>query len=254
MTKGDKRRYIRISTVLPIEFFIIDAHGKKFTPWLQGFTHDIGKGGICLLINDLWWGFGDRLSHPSAHLFLRVNFPFKSQPLCLKAEVSWVKQERISDFNRYSVGLKFVEDDQKRADSLFKYAIVKKSTPVVVSMVIAVLLFFSFSLFWRMGSLARKNRKLVSDYVSILEKRSSLEEALEEGVSGEELLKERQLNLELAIDSLNEEVIFWQGKYDALVTNNNSSIVSLEEALSFKKKLALLELELASLGRENDFL
>ena len=251
---GDKRRYIRISTVLPIEFFILDANGKKLTPWLQGFTHDVGKGGICLLINDLWWGFADRLKQKGIQLSLRINLSFKHQPMCLRAQVSWIGEQRLKDFNRYAVGLKFVEANNKEANVLFRYALVKKSTPIAIGAIIAVLLFFSFSLFWRTGSLVRKNRKLVSDYVSILEKRSSLEETLKEGIGAEEFLKERQSNLELAIDSLNEEVVFWQGKYDALVASNNSNAAFSEEALGFKKKLTLLELELASLGRENDFL
>ncbi len=251
---SDKRRYIRISTVLPIEFFVFDANGKKFTPWLQGFTHDIGKGGICLLMNDLWWGLAERLKQKDIQLFLKINLPFKHSPMCLTARASWVRKQRLKDFNRYVIGLKFLKANNREASSLFRYALVKKSTPIVIGAIMTVLIFFSLSLFWRMDSLARKNRKLVSDYVSILEKRSSLEEVLKEGLGEEEFLKQRQSNLELAIESLNKEVVLWQDKYDALVANNNSSSTSSEEALGFKKKLAVLELELASLRRENDFL
>ena len=254
MNKSDKRKYIRISTVLPVEFFVFDAKGKKFTPWLQGFTRDIGKGGICLVMNDLWWGFADRLKQEGIQLFLRITLPFKHQPMCLKAEASWLREQRLKDFNRYAVGLKFVAANNKEANALFRYAIVKKSTPIAIGTIMAALIFFSFSLFWRMGSLVRKNRELVSNYVSILEKRSSLEEALEDRAGAEGFLKERQSNLELAIDSLSQEVALWQGKYDTLVVNNNSNVASSEEALGFKKKLAILGIELASLQRENDFL
>jgi len=251
---SDKRRYIRISTVLPIEFFVFDANGKKFTPWLQGFTQDIGKGGICLLMNDLWWGLAERLKQKDIQLFLKINLPLKHSPMCLTARASWVRKQRLKDFNRYIIGLKFLKANNKEANSLFRYALVKKSTPIAIGTIMAVLVFFSLSLFWRMDSLARKNRKLVSDYVSILEKRSSLEEVLKEGLGEEEFLKQRQSNLKLAIESLDKEVILWQDKYDALVVSSNSSTTSSEEALSFKKKLAVLELELASLSRENDFL
>jgi len=254
MSKTDKRRYIRISTILPIEFFILDAKGKKFTPWLQGFTHDIGKGGICLLINDLWWGFADRLKQDGLHLFLRINLPFKHQPMCLKARVSWIREQRLRDFNRYTLGLKFVKANDKEANDLFRYAIIKKYTPIAIGAVMTVLVLFSFSLFWRMESLVRKNRKLVSNYVSILEKRSSLEEVLEEGLGAEEFLKERQSSLELAIDLLNNEVVLWQGKYDALAAGKDSEAISSKEALDLKKKLSLLGLELAGLKRENEFL
>lgn len=249
----DKRKYIRISTVFPVEFFICDSHGKRLTPWLQGFTHDIGKGGICLLINDFWWGFADRLKQEGVRLSLKIDIPFRREPMCLTSQVGWIKEKRLKDFNRYKVGLSFSETGNKDVDSLFKYAVVKRTTPVAVAAAIAILIFFSSSLLWRTGSLVRENRKLVRDYVNILERRSSLEEVLKEGAREEEFLKQRQANLELAIDSLNEELSLWQAKYDALAAGNKD-LDSSEEALGFKKKLALLELELANLSKENSFL
>ncbi|MCK4912115.1 MAG: PilZ domain-containing protein [Candidatus Omnitrophica bacterium] len=254
MSKNNKRKYIRISTVLPIEFFILDAQGKKLTPWLQGFTHDIGRGGICLLMNDLWWGLSDRLKQKDIQLSLRINFPFNPKPMCLKAKVSWIKEQKLNDFNQYILGLEFVETQDKKVNNLFKYAVVKKSTPIAVSAIVAGLLIFSFSLFWYTGVLVRKNRKLVNDYVNILDKRLSLEEVLEKGVAQKESFEEKRLNLELAIKSLNDEVVFWQDKYDALVVADDSSKDSSEEALNFKKKVVLLELELARLNKQNDIL
>ena len=254
MNKGDKRRYIRISTVLPIEFFIFNDQDSKITPWLQGFTNDIGKGGICLLINDLWWGFSNRFKQKDTQLSLRINLPFKTQPMRLNAKISWVKEQKLNDFNQYVLGLEFTETNDKKVNKLFKYALVKKFTPVVVNTIMVALLVFSFSLFLYMGSLVRKNRKLVSDYVNILEKRSSLEDILEKGISQEEFFKEKQASLEVAIFSLKEEATFWQNKYDALVVEDSDSTDIPDEALNFKKKLTLLELELARLNKENDLL
>jgi len=65
------------------------------------------------------------------------------------------------------LGLEFTETNDKKVNKLFKYALVKKFTPVVVNTIMVALLVFSFSLFLYMGSLVRKNRKLVSDYVNI---------------------------------------------------------------------------------------
>ncbi len=252
--REDKRRYIRISTVLPVEFFIFDAKGDKTTPWLQGFTHDIGRGGICLLVNDLWRDFGNRLINQGAQLSLKVNLPFRPQALCVKAEVSWIKQQKLDDFSQYTVGLKFVSSDNKKAGFLFKYVLIKKSAPFVTAGIVAILVYFSFSLFWRTNSLARKNRKLVNDYVNTLNKRSSLEEILEKEIGKSVFFKERQLDLETAITLLNEDVFSWQSKYDNLLKSQNNNAAVSKEAIEFKKKLSLLELELAGLKRENEFL
>ena len=56
------------------------------------------------------------------------------------------------------------------------------------------------------------------------------------------------------ISSLKEETTFWQNKYDALVVEDSDSTDIPDEALNFKKKLTLLELELARLNKENDLL
>jgi PII-like signaling protein len=94
----NRRKYIRISTVLPVEFRIIDAENKHITPWMQGFTHDIGKGGLCLLINDLWWGFGDKLKAKNARLQLNINIPFRAQAINAEAKVAWVSRKNKKIF------------------------------------------------------------------------------------------------------------------------------------------------------------
>ena len=83
-----RRKYIRISTVLPVEFCVLDQKERGITPWLQGFTSDIGKGGICITINDLWWGFWDRFNLRGAQIALRVNLPFKDRSIPIRAKVA----------------------------------------------------------------------------------------------------------------------------------------------------------------------
>ena len=49
-----RRRYIRIDTVLPVEFQFTDAaSGEPLTDIRQGFTMDISKGGMCLVVRNL---------------------------------------------------------------------------------------------------------------------------------------------------------------------------------------------------------
>jgi len=52
--RKEQRRYIRLDSVFPVEFRIFSLDGKSFlSDWLQGFTNNIGKGGLCLLVNNL---------------------------------------------------------------------------------------------------------------------------------------------------------------------------------------------------------
>jgi len=51
---SERRKYIRLDTVLPVQFRLESLDSKQaLSPWIQGFTNNIGHGGICLSVNDL---------------------------------------------------------------------------------------------------------------------------------------------------------------------------------------------------------
>ena len=252
-SKINRRKYIRTSTVLPVEFFIIDQKGKKITPWLQGFTQDIGTGGICLSINDLWWGFTDRLQQKGITLSLKINLPLGQKPIPLKAKVAWIVKKKLAHFEHCRVGLEFIGDNQKASASLFKFALFKKVIPYTLSILMSAVLVVSLSLYWRMASLARENRKLVSKYIRIIEKSGSFKESLEEELVSSKFLKSRQLALEERIESLNQEVVEWQDKYQGLKKKDGKES-HLKESSRVESKVSSLESELANLINENQFL
>ena len=50
----ERRKYIRLDSVFPVGFRLLSLDGKAaLSDWLQGYTNNIGKGGICLTINNL---------------------------------------------------------------------------------------------------------------------------------------------------------------------------------------------------------
>ena len=53
--KTERRRYLRLDTVFPVSFRLISLDGNDYLSgeWLQGFTKDVSKGGICLMVNNL---------------------------------------------------------------------------------------------------------------------------------------------------------------------------------------------------------
>ena len=46
--KDNRRKYVRLNTVFPIEFQLVDNQKHPISPLLQGFTRDVGKGGMCI--------------------------------------------------------------------------------------------------------------------------------------------------------------------------------------------------------------
>ena len=251
---SERRRYIRISTVLPVEFYVFDEKGNKITPWLQGFTHDIGKGGIGLIVNDLWWGYWDRFNFRGAELFLRINFPLKGEILSLRAKVSWIGEAKQRDFNQYKVGLEFVGIDQAKAATLFKYAIVKKTTPYATTAIVAGLVAFSFLLFWRISSLIRENKRLVANFVAVLDKGSYLESMLKEEMHNSSFIKEKKRELEEDIAELKKEQAEWEAKYEELSKQQGKGADYALEVARLKEKVTLLGFQLESLKQQNQFL
>ncbi|MCM8787862.1 MAG: PilZ domain-containing protein [Candidatus Omnitrophica bacterium] len=133
-----RRRYIRISTVLPIEFYLLDSNNRKITPWLEGFSRDISKNGICLVINDLWEGFWDRFSIENCKIFLQINLPFFKKPINLLAKIIWKDKKRTTNFFQYFLGLEFLEK-KKENRTLFLYAVFKKILPYTTFVIMGIL-------------------------------------------------------------------------------------------------------------------
>jgi len=250
----ERRKYIRISTVLPIEFFVTGKDGKSLTPWLQGFSHDIGKGGICLIVNDLWQGFWEKIKKSDNFISLKVNIPFKREPIYLKAKPTWNTYEQLDEFTSYTIGLEFFAKNSKESNYLFRFAFTKKAVPIFVASCLSILLIVSSFLFLKNINLSRENKKLVSEYVEILDKKSLVEDELKKEETRKNSLNLRQKELKQSIALLEERVLEWQKKHDELLDKTRVDKKSKEEIKSLGGKISTLEQELTKLKEENSSL
>lgn len=225
---------------MPVEFCIIDEQNKQITPWLQGFTHDIGKGGLCLLINDLWWGFWDKLKNKDSKLLLHINIPFKKQIITATAKVIWTSQEKQKDFYRYVIGIQLFAKDED-IKNLFSYALFHKFTPLALKGSIAALIIFSAAFFLRAHMLTAENRSLVKNYVNILNRSSSLKQFIDEGEKKNTSFDENQKKIIEKISLLEAKL---KG-YTEEETNDVSFI---------KEKINSTEKEIEILRKEGNFL
>ena len=249
----EKRHYIRISTVFPVEFYLLDKDGKKITPYLQGFTNNIGKGGLCLAVNDLWWGFWDRFTKESI-LCLVIEVPFRKNPILAKGRVVWKKREKLERFTHCRLGIEFTEISPSLKRALFRYAISKKLFPYVVSSVIAILILFSFLIWMREEKLLQKNRDLVAKYHSLLEESAKLRNQLAEETKLLTFVKDRKSKLEKELASLKDELSFWQAKYRQLFKQETKVKEKEKIIQAFQNKMRRLKVQIESLEKENRFL
>ncbi len=232
----EKRRYLRLSTVLPVEFSVLDNAGKRITPWLQGFTHNLSRGGICLVVNDLWWGFWDRFNFSGAELILHINIPLKKLTFSARARVIWSEEKKLERFAQYLVGLEFTQIEKKSQNELFRFALIKKFLPFGVGFVLGVFILASLILLGRTQSLIRQRRRLVKNYIERLRESSFLEEAL--------LDKEEDFFIKRK-DQLEEEIF-----------SKEKELLRLKErgVSADGEEINLLEAEISLLRRELNFL
>ncbi len=254
MGRKERRNYIRISTVLPVEFFLAGKEGEKITPWLQGFTRDIGKGGICLTVNDLWWGFWDKFSQPGNKVFLRLSLPLKKEPLFLKASIKWLDSKKLKRFQQYKVGLEFTGAKKRKQAPLFKFALFKKATPIAAALVLSLFLLVSGALFWRKTNLIRQNQQLVRAHGEILQRNSYLARALEESQKAEEFFIQRKESLTYRIGGLQQAIFDLESQHKQLKQIREKDKEQLKELAFMEAKLSELNQELKNLNRENEFL
>ncbi|MFH1767961.1 MAG: PilZ domain-containing protein [Candidatus Omnitrophota bacterium] len=248
--EDEQRRYIRLSTVIPVEFHLIDEFGRKETPYLQGFTNNIGKGGICLVINDLWWGFADRLSK-NVPLALQIELPFKKRSIFAQGKIVWIEQSKLDRFTQYRLGIEFDKSKTDNTAGLFKYALLKKSLPFIVTAAAIILSAFAAHSWLKEQKAAEEKRKLLVQYKSILQETANLRENFEKERLLADLLREKQEELALRLALKETDLSQWEKKYRGVL---EKGVKSQEGAVQLKDSMVGLEKEIAVLKKENGLL
>ncbi|MCM8773380.1 MAG: PilZ domain-containing protein [Candidatus Omnitrophica bacterium] len=248
-TIGEQRRYIRISTVLPVEFYFLGVANKRLSPYLQGFTNNIGKGGICLIVNDLWWGFADRLVIGSK-LGVNINIFLGKAPIFAIGRIVWKEAIRYTNYYQYRCGLEFELIEDKKRAILFSYGLFKKFTPYLVTAILLSLGLTTGFSFWKNTQVSLKNKQIIRDYNNILIELNNLKDTLKRERENISMLIEEQKERQQRIEELEKELYDWQMKYGSLEkTKGNQDVVK-----NMEKTIVRLKNYISTLKRENDFL
>lgn len=190
-----QRKYIRLDSVFPVEFRILSLDGKNFlSDWLQGFTRNISRGGLCLEVNNLATGLVELIRNYRAKLCLKIEMPIVKNPVSAIAAIIWIKD--IADTpNRYLLGLNYEEIDSRQNNKIMYYAYAKKLfIPVAlisISLLVTGLVIGSYINM----KLIRSNRAIVEQLVKIIQESSIAKQKIKE------ITNERQ-QLELKIKAL----------------------------------------------------
>ena len=237
----ERRKYIRLDSVFPVQFRLLSLDGKHFlSGWLQGFTNNVSKGGICLSVNNLNPELAKLLKEQQAELSLDIEMPITGSSINALARIAWIK-DVFGSPNKYFIGLSYEEIDPHQNNKIIRYAWTKKLfVPVGLSIILILGLGLVINSFINV-KLIKGNKALVEQLVKIIQESSIAKQKIKEIAKEREDLQIKIQALQLRIQTVTEERLKTEDK------------VKLEETKESKRVEELNNL-IAQLTREKDSL
>ncbi|MCX5701041.1 MAG: PilZ domain-containing protein [Candidatus Omnitrophica bacterium] len=201
----DKRKYVRVDTVFPVQFRLESNDGKAFiSNWLQGFTNNISNGGICLCVNNLDPELAKVLKTQKIRVSLEIEFPISRRPIIAHARLTWIKDISGSP-NKYLVGLAYETINLSQNKKLMRYVWAKKIfAPVGLGLIILLGAALLLNSFINMR-LVQGNKILTEQLVSALQESNLAKQKIKQ-ISGERIALEKKIKtLEISILSVVKE-------------------------------------------------
>ncbi|MBN1406073.1 MAG: PilZ domain-containing protein [Candidatus Omnitrophica bacterium] len=232
MTSKERRQYIRLNSVFPVEFSLIFIEGEASSKRYEGFTHDVSKGGLCIKVKGLSTIDEKALLEKRAKLDLNINMlpPLFTRPIYAKACIAWIEKiEGLAQDTLYSIGVSYEDINPRDRDKIINYARRLVWLPRITAVVITVFLSIILALYLSQAKIRQQNQGLIDRLIEISAKRNAYFEKLN-NVKQEKIL----LGMEL--------------------TAGQSKIKELENQLSLSQeqsKITPLQQELGKLKQEN---
>jgi hypothetical protein len=204
-SKRERREYLRLDTVFPVQFRMESYDGKIFfTGWMQGFTSDVGRGGLGLRVNNFTPDETKRLKQPGTKVSLEISVPFVSRPLRARATVAWV-HDAEGESDKYLIGLKYDQIDPVQNRKIMRYAWAKKLfAPVALFSIMLLGIALAFGLYFNMR-LDEGNRALVRDLIRVSRESNIAREKLAEISAEKSALDAKLASLGERIRSVEEK-------------------------------------------------
>ncbi|MDD5644574.1 MAG: PilZ domain-containing protein [bacterium] len=187
-----RRRYIRIDTVLPVEFQFTDTvSGEPLTDIRQGFTRDVSKGGMCLIVRNLDKETVNLFEKTDCSILLHMDLIYRKTPIRIKGKIVASKQERFSTPNEYVLHISFTDIEKADAASLVKYAVIRKNRmPIAIASLVIVGLALAFAL-WRGSRIDLLMRQTEEAYAKLKNEKTVIEDKFGKSLSEKNSLESR---------------------------------------------------------------
>jgi hypothetical protein len=236
---AEHRKYLRLDTVFPVQFRLEEPEGEVFlSGWLQGFTNNISRSGICLKINNLAPELFESLKKKDIKLSLEIDIPISRKPICARVSIVWVK-DIFEDKHQYLVGINYDYISAKQNNKLMRYGWLKKLfVPVTLALVIILAVGLGANSYLNF-KLTQGNKLLIEKLARVLKDSSLAKQKIEEVIAQRESFGSKLIILQEQIKSVQSQKEKIQAGDLAQIKQLNDLITSLaKEKLVLESKLA----------------
>jgi hypothetical protein len=242
----EHRKYLRLDTVLPVQFRLEESEAKtSLSVWLQGFTNNISRGGICLAINNLDPNLFELLKKINVKLSLEIDIPISRKTIPACASIVWVK-EILGEKHQYLVGVSYDSICAKQNSLLLRYAWLKKLfVPVVLALIIVLTAGLGLNSYLNY-KLTQGNKLLIERLTTVLIDSSQAKQKIKEVIAQREVFAAE-------LKSLQEQIRSVQLQKEKIQVGDLVQIKQLNDLIAglTNEKLAL-ESKLASVVRDEN--
>ncbi len=168
-----------MSTVFPVEFELASENGlRSRVILLQGFTRDVGEGGMCIELKSFGRETERRLQVPDITLDLTINPSFSVSPIHARAKIIWLKKQENPLPVKYQLGVEYIRIDANSRKRLIDHARRMLWVPRIVFLFGLVLICLLGFFYIREQKLVQENSDLVQELKAVAGRKSEVAEDL----------------------------------------------------------------------------
>ncbi|MCK9594064.1 MAG: PilZ domain-containing protein [Candidatus Omnitrophica bacterium] len=248
---AERRQYIRLDSVFPVQFRLVSIDGLQFlSDWIQGFTHNISKGGILLDSGNLDSHVRGLLKTGNYAVLLRIRMPLNRPAVDAQARIAWVKEDP-EDRLRFFIGLSYEKINPLAQAKIIQYARAKKLfLPFILTIISVLIAGFVIGGYVNM-QLVKGNKALVQQLVNILQESSIAKQKIKDISREKEDLHLKIGALQLRLQNIDEEKALLEEKarQGELKVQQEEERARLEDAKN-KDRLKELNATVEKLAKE----
>ena len=243
----EKRKYIRLNTVFPVEFQLVRKEDRNpISELREGFTRNVGKGGMGIFAKTLkeqdkeFFAFTPN----QTKLKLIINIPLDREPIECFATVEWIERQPgpVVDTYLFGVSYDFINElEYEKIMSYVKWLCLKPKLIFLTVILLAIASIFSLVFLFKINERRRESEKRLK--VSIAESRRA--------VKAKEEAEKRKSLMEVDLETIKMRQMVIQAAFKKVA--EEKEVLEKISELSEEDRREL-ELQLEELTRERELL